>query len=48
MKRKIIPVKEIDHKPALINFQKQSNYRERKAKAKCEEEVDVRMVSTLE
>ena len=42
MKWKIIHVKEVDHKPFLMDFQKQLNYRERKAEAKTEEEGGVK------
>ena len=34
--------KEVNHKPVLMDFQKQLNYRERKAKAKTEEEGGVK------
>ena len=42
MKWKKIHVKEVDHKPVLMDFQKQLNYRERKAEAKTEEEGGVK------
>ena len=42
MKWKKIHVKEFDHKPVLMDFQKQLNYRERKAEAKTEEEGGVK------
>ena len=35
-------MKEVDHKPVLMDFQKQLNYRERKAEAKTEEEGGVK------
>ena len=34
-------MKEVEHKPVLMDFQKQLNYRERKAEAKTEEEGGV-------
>ena len=37
-----IHVKGVDHKPVLINFQKQLNYGERKSEAKTEEESGVK------
>ena len=42
MKWKKIHVKEVYHKPVLMDFQKQLNYRERKAEAKTEEEGGVK------
>ena len=42
MKWKKIHVKEVDHKPVLMDFQKQLNYCERKAEPKTEEEGSVR------
>ena len=38
MKLEKIHVKEVYHKPVIMDFQKQVNYRERKAEAKTEEE----------
>ena len=42
LRRMIIPVKEDEKKPTLMNFQKQSNYRKKTAKAKREEEGGVK------
>ena len=42
MKWEKIHVKEVDHKPVLMDFQKQLNYRLRKAEYKSEEEGGVK------
>ena len=47
MKWKTIHVKEVYHKPVLMDFQKQLNYRERKAEAKTEEEGGVKAKKTF-